>query len=64
MTCSFFFHDTGMPEDELFQFELRVAQRADQLAAKLGTGPERDRECWQQAEREELALALGNARSV
>jgi hypothetical protein len=63
MIQSFGFHEiaAGFPDDELLRLELRVAQRADQLAARFGGGPERDRACWQQAEREEWGLALEGA---
>jgi hypothetical protein len=43
------------PPDELMEWELRVAQRADQLAAKNSGGREQDLEYWLQAEREVLA---------
>ncbi|HEX2855235.1 MAG TPA: DUF2934 domain-containing protein [Opitutaceae bacterium] len=38
--------------DELAQWELRIAQRADQLAAKTERGRNHDLENWLQAERE------------
>lgn len=40
--------------DELAQWELRIAQRADQLAAKTERGRNQDLENWLQAEREVL----------
>jgi hypothetical protein len=46
--------------DELGQWELRIAQRADQLAAQTERGRDHDLENWLQAEREVLA---GLARS-
>jgi hypothetical protein len=41
--------------DELVKWELRIAQRADQLAAQAEHGRDKDLEYWQQAEREVLA---------
>lgn len=41
--------------DELAQWELRIAQRADQLAATTERGRNHDLENWLQAEREVLA---------
>jgi hypothetical protein len=42
------------PEDELSQFELHVARRADELARMNGPSLSRDLEFWLQAERELL----------
>lgn len=41
--------------DELAQWELRIAQRADQLAANTQHSRNQDLENWLQAEREVLA---------
>ena len=43
-------------QDDLFQIEIKVAQRADQLSEEAGGGRDRDREHWLQAEREVLVL--------
>jgi hypothetical protein len=43
------------PMDELMQWELRIAQRADQLVAGAGEKREKDLVYWLQAEREVLA---------
>lgn len=51
-------------DDELDQLELRIAQRADQLAARASTDPKTDRQCWQQAEEEELELAICSGRLI
>ena len=40
--------------DRLTHWQLRIAQRADQLAAKMARGRDQDLECWLQAEREVL----------
>jgi len=42
------------PIDDLFQLELRVARRADELAAGGGSSRARDLLLWFQAEREVL----------
>ncbi|HVU35021.1 MAG TPA: hypothetical protein VHE61_16425 [Opitutaceae bacterium] len=41
-----------LPTDELFEMELRIAQRADELVREFGTDPEHALEPWRQAERE------------
>lgn len=43
-------------DDELFQLELRVARRADQLANGRGSSRGRDLETWFEAEREIFPL--------
>ena len=40
------------PTDELFELELRIAQRADELVRRNGTDPFHALEQWRQAERE------------
>ena len=55
---------THFPNDELAQLELRIAQRADQLAAGIRTDPETDRQCWYRAEEEELELAICAGRLI
>jgi hypothetical protein len=42
----------NLPTDELFQVELRIAQRADELARNLGSDREHALEHWRRAERE------------
>lgn len=42
------------PTDELMQWELRIAQRADELAAQAENGHKQDLIYWLQAEREVL----------
>jgi hypothetical protein len=44
----------AFPEDELSQFELHVARRADELVKQHGSGLRRDMEFWLQAEQEML----------
>ena len=41
-------------DDPLFQLQIRVARRADELAMQAGSGREMDLRSWQQAEREVL----------
>jgi hypothetical protein len=43
-----------LPEDELTQLQLKVAQRADQISPKVPSTPERDLGYWLEAEREFL----------
>jgi hypothetical protein len=64
MTSRPLHHTAHFPKDELDQLELRIAQRADQLAAGTSTDPETDRQCWDQAEAEELELALCSGRLI
>jgi len=45
---------SAFPEDELSQFELHVARRADELVKLYGSGPGRDMDFWLQAEQEML----------
>ena len=40
------------PADELFELELRIAQRADELVRLFGFDPQQALEQWRQAERE------------
>lgn len=40
--------------DPLFQLQLRVARRADELARQAGSSRESDRRSWDEAEREIL----------
>jgi hypothetical protein len=39
-------------DDELFQLEWKIAQRADALARQAGADAKHALDCWQQAERE------------
>jgi hypothetical protein len=39
-------------DDSLFQLQIRVARRADELARPTLAGRDADVRCWQQAERE------------
>ena len=41
-----------LPSDELFQLERRIAQRADELARRLGVNRGNALDHWRQAERE------------
>jgi hypothetical protein len=47
-------------DDPLFELELQVARRADELARQTPTGHSavRDRQTWREAERECLALQV------
>ena len=45
--------------DELMQWELWVAHRADELAQKTTPGRDHDLECWLQAEHELLSRLHG-----
>lgn len=40
------------PADELFELELRIAQRADELVRLFGLNPQRALDQWRQAEQE------------
>ena len=40
------------PADKLFELELRIAQRADELVRLFGTDPTQALKQWRQAERE------------
>jgi hypothetical protein len=40
------------PRDELFEVELRIARRADELVRRFGFDPAHALERWRQAERE------------
>ncbi len=53
-------HSLFMPA-ELDELQLRIAQRADQLAPQMPGGPsaERDRQAWLQAETELLPILAG-----
>lgn len=43
---------SGFPADELFNLELRIARRADEIARRLEKGPSHPLEPWKQAENE------------
>lgn len=43
---------TPLPTDELFELELRIAKRADELARQCQTDTEHSVDAWGQAERE------------
>ena len=45
----------ALPEDELTQLQLKVAQRADQISQKVRSTQERDLGYWLEAEREFLS---------
>lgn len=47
--------------DELFEVELRIAQRADELVRLHGTDPVHALEHWRQAEREVWTQTLDRA---
>jgi hypothetical protein len=51
-------------EDDLLQFELKVAQRADALSQETGRTRGKDLEHWLQAEREILEGCTGRAAGV
>ena len=53
-----------LPADQLAQWELRVAQRADELAKKSPPGRNHDLASWLEAEREALAFFPGLAGDV
>lgn len=44
-------------DDPIFDLELRIARRADQLAAACSTGSSHGLECWLKTEAEELGDA-------
>jgi hypothetical protein len=46
---------SALADEELFQLELRIAQRADQLSRGGNSTPGRDLEVWFQAERDVFA---------
>lgn len=57
MNFSSFDFDDSETQDRLFDLELRIAQRADQLMDHTQSDHDRDREFWKQAESQVIGIA-------